>query len=84
LSHLLSLLKSPFKKFKRFKKKPNSFKCGKLKSLKQIGIDDINSGPSSKLPDQKNPQKYFSHNNKHVSFVTGNTLFYKDFNHLCP
>ena len=37
LPHLLSLLKSPFKKFKRFKKKPNSFKCGKLKSLKQIG-----------------------------------------------
>ena len=37
LPHLLSYLKSPFKKFKRFKMKPNSFKCGKLKSLKQIG-----------------------------------------------
>ena len=37
LPHLLSYLKSPFKKFKRFKMKPNSFKCGKLKSLRQIG-----------------------------------------------
>ena len=37
LPHLLSYLKSPFKKLKRFKKKPNGFKCGKLKSLKQIG-----------------------------------------------
>ena len=35
-------------------------------------------GPSSKKPDQNNPEKYISQNNKHVSIVIDNTLYYKD------
>ena len=35
-------------------------------------------GPSSKMPDQNNPEKYFSQDNKLVSIVIDNTLYYND------
>ena len=35
-------------------------------------------GPSSKNPDQNNPEKYFSQDNKLVSIVIDNTLYYND------
>ena len=43
-----------------------------------LGADGMVKGPSSKNPDQNNPEKYFSQNNKHVSIVIDNTLYYKD------
>ena len=35
-------------------------------------------GPSSKQPDQNNPEKYISKDNKLVSIVIDNTLYYND------
>ena len=43
-----------------------------------LGADGMVKGPSSKKPDQNNPEKYISQNNKHVSIVIDNTLYYKD------